>query len=90
MKKLFQKNGDYRDAHDSEDHEGRYISLYENNRLLYSIFSGKSAMRQVLILADGITELNLWEVQLIAEIYKNFDQYYNNLLHQHWGHFKDE
>lgn len=85
MKKLFLKNGSSIPAKAAEELEGKYISFYNDDdkpKLKYSMFNGKSIMQQTLILADGVTELPLWEVALIAEINANFDQYFFNLMNQ--------
>ncbi len=87
MKKLFLKNGSHIPATATEDEKGKYISFYAadgngKHKLEYTMFIGKSIAQQKLILAAGVTKLDLWEVELIAEINANFDQYFFNLLNQ--------
>lgn len=81
MKKLFLKGGVGMEAKATNDpNDGKYISVYEDGQLVYSILSGRSATRQMVIFPDGMNELYRWQVLNIAEIIENFDQHFNYLM----------
>lgn len=82
MKKLFFKIGSCVNAKTSEDYEGKYISVYnddEKPKLVYSVQKGSKVSNKNVLFADGLTDLCWYEVQFMAEIIENFDQYYNML-----------
>jgi len=79
MKKLFLKGGAYIEAKATEDETGKYLSVYEDGKFQYSVFSGKSATRQMILFRDGVTEMYQWELLIAAELVENFNQYFNQL-----------
>jgi len=79
MKKLFLKDGGYVEAKATEDETGKYLSVYEDGKFQYSVFSGKSATRQMILFRDGVTEMYQWELLIAAELVENFNQYFNQL-----------
>lgn len=84
MKKLFLKNGTYEYAKVRSDSTGEYIEIYvkeidPNFKLVYSIFKGKSPMNNKVIFPKDIKEMPLFETLVIAEIYQNFTQHFNNI-----------
>jgi hypothetical protein len=79
MKKLFLKDGAYVEAKATEDETGKYLSVYEDGKFQYSVFSGKMATRQMVLFGDGITECFQWEIRIIAELVENFNQYFNQM-----------
>lgn len=79
MKKLHLKDGSFLDAKPYEELGGRGIAIYEEGKLLYSVWSGKSAMNQSVIFGDGSGEIAFYEVRQLSEIVENFNQYFNFL-----------
>ena len=79
MKRVFLKDGTYLEAKAYQEFDGRGIAIYEDENLLYSVFSGKSAMNQNIIFREGCTEMTFYEVRQMAEIVENFNQYFNFL-----------
>lgn len=79
MKKLFFKNGLYKEAKTTEDTDGKYISIYEDEKLEYSIFDGKTPFRNAVIFANPPEDLPHYVILQQAEIIENFKQYFNNL-----------
>ncbi len=76
---LFLKNGMMLQCLISKTKEGRFISIYEDGFLNYTIEVGKSLQQRFLKLGDTTEHLKLWEVANVNEIYENFDQYFNML-----------
>lgn len=92
MKKLFLKNGMFvwvkvNTEKIINNRDTKIISVYEETTTVGSLPSFKfiyslqksGAFNMNMVIADGITELQFYEVTHAAEIIDNFDQYFNNL-----------
>ena len=79
MKKLFLKDGDYLEVRTSKDETGRYIAVYQEEKHLYTVFSGKSATRQMILFAGETEELYFYQIKDMNEVCINFNQYFNFL-----------
>lgn len=91
MKKLFLKNGMFVwvkvAAEKIINRDNKIISVYEETTtvgsrpsfsLIYSL-QNTGAFNMNMVFADGVTELQFYEVTHAAEIIENFEQYFNNL-----------
>jgi len=79
MKKLFFKNGLYHEAKTSQDADGQYISIYEDGKLIYSVFEGRTPFRSSVIFVKPPEDLPQYVILQQAEIIENFKQYYSFL-----------
>jgi hypothetical protein len=79
MKKLYFKNGLYKEAKASQDTSGKYICIYEDGVLIYSVYEGNRPMQNSVIFTIPAEDLPHYVILQIAEIIENFNQYYNNI-----------
>lgn len=80
MKKLFLfKTGLVLNAKTTQDADGQYISIYEDGKLQYSIFRGKTPFRDTVIFGDAPDELQNYVILQMADIIENFNHYFNTL-----------
>ncbi len=74
-KKLYLKDGMAFDARQSQQPEGRYIAVYEDGLLVYSVLKGGRHNEHKLIISDD-SGLPIYQTMHAVEIYENFEQYY--------------
>jgi hypothetical protein len=74
MKKLYFKNGLYKEAAASIDASGKYICIYEEGKLIYSVYECNA-----VIFVNPPEDLPHYVILQIAEIIENFNQYFNFL-----------
>lgn len=79
MKKLYFKNGLYREASASPDTSGKYICIYEEGKLIYSVYEGNRPMQNAVIFTTPPEDLPHYVILQAAEIIENFNQYFNFL-----------
>lgn len=92
MKKLFLKNGMFvwvkvTTEKFTSNRDTKIISVYEETttvgsqpsfKFIYSL-QNSGAFNMNVVFADGVTELQFYEITHAAEIIDNFEQYFNNL-----------
>lgn len=84
MKKLYSKNGTWLFNVKVSDvpNEGKYINIYdiENHNVIFcTLFKSKFPTRNSIFWERPISEIKPYELLNIAEVWENFDFYFNNL-----------
>jgi hypothetical protein len=79
LKRLYLQNGSYELVEINEDSTGRWINVFDEDFLNYSIYKGRSATEQNIKLGSTTDVLKIWQLKIAIEIYEHFDQHWNYL-----------
>ena len=79
MYKLFTQNGTSYEAKATEDNGAKYVSIYEDGKLIFTVSRHYRNSPDMLLFGDDESEISMYWVQLSVEIQANFNQHFNYL-----------
>jgi hypothetical protein len=77
--KLFTSTGIGYHAKATKDNEGKYISIYVDRELLFSVVKYFRNRGNQILFGKEISELPIYDAELAIEISNHFDQHFNYL-----------